>query len=105
LWDTKAFTSCLFNVSIDEGHCISQWGNEFQPEYGKIGVLCWLLPEHVKFHVVSATMPHLILQDVMEKLQMCAEQTSIIWRSNDRPNIHLMVEDMKYPANSWLDLE
>ncbi|KAF8993893.1 P-loop containing nucleoside triphosphate hydrolase protein [Cyathus striatus] len=105
LWETKSFMSRLFNVSVDEGHCISQWGKEFRPEYALLGGLRWLLPEHVKFHLVSATLPSLILRDVMEKLWMRADQTTIITRSNDRANIHFVVEDMKYPANSWLDLE
>ncbi|EGO02503.1 hypothetical protein SERLA73DRAFT_47956, partial [Serpula lacrymans var. lacrymans S7.3] len=32
------------NVTLDEAHCISEWGNTFQPDYSKIGHLHWILP-------------------------------------------------------------
>ena len=83
LWKLKKFTSRLFNITFDEGHCISQWGEAFHPEYAQLGQLCWLVPAHVPFHVVSATMPKLVLNNVKAKLQMCAEKTVVIQHSND----------------------
>jgi superfamily II DNA helicase RecQ len=50
-------------------------------------------------------MPGLVLSDVQAKLQMRTEKTTIIRRSNDRPNIYFVVEEMKYSAKSMLDLE
>lgn len=97
--------SKLFNITFNEGHCISQWGDDFHPEYGQLGILPWLIPLHVPFHVISATMPSLILSDVQAKLQMRTKKTTIIRRSNDRPNIYFTVEEMKYSAKSMLDLE
>ncbi len=96
--------SNLFNVSIDEGHCISQWGQDFRPEYAELGRLRWMLPDHVRFHVVSATMPKLILSDVKNKLRMNAGTCSMVHCSNDRKNIHYVVRKMKYPMSSFLDL-
>ena len=105
LWESKRFTSQLFNVSFDEGHCISQWGKQFRPEYAELGRLRWLLPSHVCFHVVSATMPELVLEDVKKKLNMQPNQTILIRCSNDRPDIHIMVEKMQYSPNSIDDVE
>ena len=105
LWNSKKFTSKLFNITFDEAHCISQWGNDFRPEYGELGHLRWLIPPHIPFHVVSATMPKLVLNDVKAKLMLRPEKTTIIHRSNDRPNISLVVDKMQYSAKSMLDLE
>ncbi|KAF9525693.1 P-loop containing nucleoside triphosphate hydrolase protein [Crepidotus variabilis] len=104
LWNSSHFMSHLFNISIDEAHCVSQWGKSFRPEYADLGQLRWLLPS-VRFHLVSATMPELVLNDVRTKLLMKKEKTRIIRCSNDRPNIHIMVEEMKYSPNGIDDLE
>ena len=75
------------------------------PEYGQLGLLHWLVPSHVLFHVVSATMPDLVLDDVKSKLQMHPERTATICHSNDRLNIYFLVEEMKYFTKCTLDLE
>ncbi|KAG2130313.1 P-loop containing nucleoside triphosphate hydrolase protein [Suillus bovinus] len=84
LWRARDFTAHLFNITIDEGHCISQWGKDFRPEYSQLSKLRWLLPPHVLFHVVSATLPAHILKDVSASLNMQHENTSMIRLSNDR---------------------
>ncbi|KAF8873284.1 hypothetical protein CPB84DRAFT_1690860, partial [Gymnopilus junonius] len=57
LWECKNFTSHLFNISINEAHCIKHWGKDFQPDYANLGCLQWSVPSHVRFHLVSATLP------------------------------------------------
>jgi superfamily II DNA helicase RecQ len=50
-------------------------------------------------------MPTPVLNDVMAKLMLHPEKTTIIHRSNDRPNISFVVEKMQYSAKSMLDIE
>jgi superfamily II DNA helicase RecQ len=70
LWKSKKFTLKIFNITFDEGHCISEWGKDFRPQYSKLGNLRWYLPDHVTVHVASATMPPHILADVTLKLHI-----------------------------------
>ncbi|KXN89068.1 ATP-dependent DNA helicase RecQ, partial [Leucoagaricus sp. SymC.cos] len=104
LWKNKTFMANLFNVSIDEGYCVSQWGAEFCPEYTELGRLQFILPKHVCFHIVSATMPKWVLSNVKNKLQMQNRVNVIIQCSNNCPNIYMVVGKMKYPVNTYLDV-
>lgn len=49
-------------------------------------------------------MPPHILLDVQSKLRIRSYNLAKIVQSNDRPNIHLMVQEMKYPRNTYYDL-
>ncbi|KAG2754120.1 P-loop containing nucleoside triphosphate hydrolase protein, partial [Suillus brevipes Sb2] len=82
-----------------------QWGGDFRPSYAELGRLRWLVPPHVVFHVASATLPRHVLHDVKSILQMCDHRTTEARRTNDRPNIHLMVIEMLDPLNSMHDLK
>ncbi|KAG2134983.1 P-loop containing nucleoside triphosphate hydrolase protein, partial [Suillus cothurnatus] len=104
LWKSKTFTDNLFNITFDVAHCISEWGKDFRPLYSELGNLRWYLPHHVRFHAVSATMAPHILLDVQSKLCVRSYNLAKVVRSNDRPNIHLMVQEMKYPRNTCHDL-
>ncbi|KIJ09295.1 hypothetical protein PAXINDRAFT_17613 [Paxillus involutus ATCC 200175] len=104
LWNSKRFIARIFNITIDEGHCISEWGKEFRPEYSQLGRLRWILPPHIPFHIASATMPPRILKDVTTTLNMQRETVSRIQLSNDHPNIQLLVVEMLDSTKSVHDL-
>lgn len=57
------------------------------------------------FHIVSATMPPHILRDVQKKLHMQSNRVVKVIRSNDRPNIHLMVARIEGTLKSMQDLD
>ncbi|KAI9466166.1 P-loop containing nucleoside triphosphate hydrolase protein [Lactarius psammicola] len=93
LWKSTKFVKKLRSFMFDEAHCISQWSGEFRPEYADVGRLRWLLPDHVVFHAVSATLPSHILGHIRE-----------IRLSNDRPNIHLLTLEMLDPVHLCYDI-
>ncbi|PPQ85891.1 hypothetical protein CVT24_006413 [Panaeolus cyanescens] len=105
LWQNKNFTSKLLNISIDEGHCITEWGKTFRPEYRRLVELQWLLPTHIHYHIVSATMSESVVDDIIKTFRMDPSKLHIIRRSNDRPNIQLNIQEMKYSAGSCRDVE
>ncbi|KII86188.1 hypothetical protein PLICRDRAFT_114870, partial [Plicaturopsis crispa FD-325 SS-3] len=103
LWKKKSFTSRLLYFVFDEGHCVSKWGS-FRKEYLYLGSLRHLIPEIIPFYVASATLPAPVLLDVSEILRLRPDHTEHILRTNDRPNVHIMVRGLKFAANSFADL-
>ena len=49
-------------------------------------------------------MPKIVMRDVMDILHIRKQDTLIMHRSNDRPNVRLTVRELLHPANSFLDL-
>ncbi len=103
LWRKPDFTKRLLSFIFDEGHCISQWGS-FRKEYTHLGALRYLIPERVPFYVASATLPLPVLLDIIDTLHLRLDQTEQILRSNDRPEIGLMVRSLSFSVNSFQDL-
>jgi superfamily II DNA helicase RecQ len=103
LWKNPAFVKRVISIVWDEGHCVSRWA-DMRPEYKDIERLRYLLPKEIPFYVTSATLPPLVLHDVMDILHIRNDKVEILQRSNDRPNVHLIVRQMVHPAGSFLDL-
>ena len=103
LWKHEPFTSRVISIIWDEGHCVSKWG-DFRPEYKTAGRLRYIIPRHIPFYVTSATMPPIVLDDIMNNLQIRKDNAYIHERSNDRANVSICVRPMVHPAKSYLDL-
>ena len=94
--------SKVFNVVFDEGHCISQWGSTFRPEYKSVGML-WFIAPGIPFYITSATIPPVMLQDIKETLHISSSNL-LFQRSNDRHNIAFCVKKMQHSVSSFEDL-
>jgi superfamily II DNA helicase RecQ len=103
LWRNTKLTSRILCFIIDEGHCVSEWGS-FRTEYPLLGNLRYLIAETVPIYTASATMPMDVLHDVTEVLHLRSQETEHITCSNDRPNIHLVVQEIKHAVSSYADL-
>ena len=104
LWTIKKFRRLILNFIFDEAHCISQWAS-FRKQYQHVGNLRYLISENIPFYAVSATLPDAILDEVSNTLRLRHGNTVYLLRSNDRPDIHLMVRPLAYPAKSFKDLD
>ena len=71
-------------VTVDEAHCISQWGYDFRPPYLRIAAIRELLPE-VPVLAVTATATEEVVEDIMSKLIF--KEKNLIKASFERKNL------------------
>ncbi|KAF9788745.1 P-loop containing nucleoside triphosphate hydrolase protein [Thelephora terrestris] len=98
------FASQLIAIVIDEVHCLKLWSS-FRRDYQDLGRLRFILPDRVHFALVSATLPRSVLAPVMSHLGITPSELYTVRLSNDRDNVALCVRKMRYPANSFRDLD
>ncbi|CDO74559.1 hypothetical protein BN946_scf184632.g16 [Trametes cinnabarina] len=102
LWKNRVFTVRLISVVWDEAHCVESWAS-FRKDYAQSGRLRNLLSS-VPYLIPSATLPDAKLSGVLSNLQVPRSRLVTIRRSNDRPNIYLVVRKMRYAVSSFKDL-
>jgi ATP-dependent DNA helicase RecQ len=75
-------------ITVDEAHCISQWGYDFRPSYLKISGLRPLLPD-IPVLALTATATPLVAQDIQDKLLF--RKKNLLNMSFARTNLTYMV--------------
>lgn len=93
----------LINVVIDEGHCVTEWGGDFRPDYALLGLLRGRIRSGLAVTVATATLPRNISFDIHEKFRL-SKDTVYIEMSNNRPNIALSVRPIFRPLETFGDL-
>jgi ATP-dependent DNA helicase RecQ len=90
-------------ITVDEAHCISQWGYDFRPSYLKITEIRSLLPE-VPILALTATATSRVVNDIQEKLQFKVK--NLLSKSFARDNLMYLVREqedkLKYMVQSIL---
>ena len=67
LFQTKLRHMHVSFITVDEAHCISQWGYDFRPSYLEIAKIRKLAP-HAPVLALTATATPAVVQDIQEKL-------------------------------------
>ena len=57
-------------VTVDEAHCISQWGQDFRPSYLNIVDLVERLPQRPVVSAFTATATDVVQSDIMRILKL-----------------------------------
>lgn len=87
-------------VTIDEAHCISQWGYDFRPSYLKIAEIRELIDEKVPFLALTASATRQVADDIMSKLAF--RERNIRKTSFARENITYLVRKIEDKGNYLL---
>ena len=86
-------------ITIDEAHCISEWGHDFRPDYLDIAQIKKQFPQSVCL-ALTATATEQVKKDIIHQLKM--EEPKVLCASFNRPNIFLHVERKAKPLEQVL---
>jgi ATP-dependent DNA helicase RecQ len=86
--------------TIDEAHCISEWGHDFRPEYRQLAEVRKDFPEAVCLALTATATPR-VRDDIQQILEMKDSATFVA--SFDRDNLLLKVADKENPLDQILD--
>ncbi len=76
-------------ITVDEAHCISQWGYDFRPSYLQVAQIRTLLP-HAPILALTASATPDVVKDIQKQLAF-REGSQVVSMSFDRPNLTYMV--------------
>jgi ATP-dependent DNA helicase RecQ len=79
-------------ITIDEAHCVSQWGHDFRPAYLKISILKKHFPK-VPFLALTATATPKVKESIINELGL--QHPTIFEKSFARENIAYMVFEVE----------
>jgi len=87
-------------ITVDEAHCISQWGYDFRPSYLNIIQIRKILPD-VKFLALTATATVRVADDIQDKLRF--KQKNVLQVSFQRENLNYLVRTIENKMGYLLD--
>ena len=89
IFQTKLRSMKVSMITVDESHCISQWGYDFRPAYLKIADIRKLLPG-VPVLALTATATPEVVKDIQQKLEF-GEGSKVFRMSFERKNLAYIV--------------
>ena len=91
----QQFVMCvdISMVTVDEAHCISQWGQDFRPSYLNIVKLIELLPKRPVISAFTATATEQVKEDILCVLKL--ERPDVLVTGFNRENLYFEVNENK----------
>lgn len=87
-------------ITVDEAHCISQWGQDFRPSYMNIPRFIERLPRRPVVTAFTATATDRVRQDIVRLLDMNDPYTLVT--GFDRKNLYF---EVRTPSDRYADLK
>jgi ATP-dependent DNA helicase RecQ len=87
-------------VTVDESHCVSQWGQDFRPSYLKIAQFIGSLEKRPVVTAFTATATPQVRDDIIDKLEL--KEPHVLTTGFDRKNLHFSV---RKPEDKYSELK
>ena len=84
-------------ITVDEAHCVSQWGHDFRPDYLEISTMRRYFPDAVMVALTATATDH-VRQDIIKNLMM--KNPNVFISSFNRENIFLEVQQKERGENA-----
>lgn len=88
-----AMSADISMVSVDEAHCVSQWGQDFRPSYLRIVDFIEQLPKRPVVTAFTATATAAVREDVIRILKL--QKPMVMTTGFDRKNLFFQTEKPK----------
>lgn len=105
--ESEAFISVCKSINIsyitvDEAHCVSQWGHDFRPSYLKITEFIDKLPKRPVIGAFTATATDEVRSDIVNILNL--NNPYVLTTGFDRPNLYFEVRKPKSKEKRFNEL-
>jgi ATP-dependent DNA helicase RecQ len=88
-------------ITVDEAHCITEWGYDFRPSYLKISKIRELKP-NVPILALTATATEDIIDDIQNKLKF--KKNNLLKATFKRDNLSYVIIESKNKKNKLLNI-
>jgi ATP-dependent DNA helicase RecQ len=85
-------------LAVDEAHCITTWGHDFRPEYGRVGAIRARLGDPPTV-ALTATATPAVIAEIRSKLRL--EEAHLDHQGLARPNLFLAATVVEDEAQKW----